>query len=202
MNYVTAVFYMKEGRDLHTLSQCDLVRPFSGLTRDFERMTAGLALVELAGSVIPEEEPDHALFQLVAQSLAAINDATKNQVNALYFFEMHLLECLGFKPSLHNCFKCGTPVDDREAARGLHMSQHGILCSACSRVGFGLEELSAPAAKVLQRLQEMERVDAATRIALSPRLRGEIAGSLRRLLQGHVEGLRTLRSELVFSTLS
>jgi DNA repair protein RecO (recombination protein O) len=201
MNHVSAVYYMKEGRDLHLLSQCDLVRPFHGLTRDLERMSSGLALVELTSAVIPAEEADLPLFNLVAESLAAINDATKNVENALYFFEMHLLEHLGFKPDLHHCFRCRTPIDEREASRGLHMSQHGILCAACSRAGFGLEELTAPAVKVLQRLQEVEYASGVTHFVLPPRLRGEIAGVLRRFLQGHIEGLRTLRSETVFSTL-
>jgi hypothetical protein len=38
-------------------------------------------------------------------------------------------------------------------------------------------------------------------MVLDPRVRGEIAGVLRRFLLGHVEGMRTLRSEAVFSSI-
>jgi hypothetical protein len=65
----------------------------------------------------------------------------------------------------------------------------------------GIEPLSAPAAKILQRLQEIRDPEAVTRMTLSPQVKGEVAGVLRRLLVGHVEGLRTLHSEAVFSSL-
>jgi hypothetical protein len=81
------------------------------------------------------------------------------------------------------------------------MTANGILCAACSGKGLGLETLSPAALAVLQRLQEAGDPASATRMVLNTRVRGEIAGVLRRFLLGHVEGLRTLRSEAVFSSI-
>ena len=81
------------------------------------------------------------------------------------------------------------------------MTAGGILCADCSRKGTASEPVSPAALGVLQRLQESADPAAATRMVLESRLRGEIAGVLRRFLLGHVEGLRTLRSEAVFSSL-
>jgi DNA repair protein RecO (recombination protein O) len=201
MNHVTAVYYRKESRDLQLLTQCDLVLQHRGLTEDMERMAAGMAIVELVDAVTPAEEENAPLFALLAQTLAAASNATKNPGNALYYFEMRLLGNLGFRPDMHRCYNCGTPVDGAGSGRGLHMGFNGILCAECSAKGLGLQPLSAPAVRVLQRLQEFDGAEAATRITLSPGVRGEIAGVLRRFLLGHVEGLRTLRSEAVFSSL-
>lgn len=201
MNHVTAVFYKKETRDLQLLTQCDVVHPNRGLTENMERMAAGMAIVELADAVTPAEEENPRLFELLARTLAAASSATKNPGNALYYFEMRLLENLGFRPDVHRCYNCGTPVDASGPAHGLHMGFNGILCADCSAKGLGLQPLSAPAVRVLQRLQEIDGAEAVTRITLPPAVRGEIAGVLRRFLLGHVEGLRTLRSEAVFSSL-
>ena len=81
------------------------------------------------------------------------------------------------------------------------MSAGGVLCAECSGKGMGLELLSRPALAVLRRLQETADPASATRMVLDGRLKGEIAGVLRRHLLAHVEGLRTLRSESVFSSL-
>ena len=201
MNHVAAVFYKKESRDLHLLSQCDLVRQQGRLTDAMDRLAAGMAIVELVDAVTPAEEQNPALFSLLIRSLAAASSATKNVENALYYFEMSLLENLGFRPDVHHCYNCGTAVDVTGSGRGLHMGFNGILCADCSAKGLGLQPLSSAAARVLQRLQEIEDPEAVTRIALPPPVRGEIAGVLRRFLLGHVEGLRTLRSESVFSSL-
>lgn len=201
MNHVTAVFYHKTTRDLQLLTQCDVVRVYRGLSEDMEKMAAGMAAIELVDAVTPEEEANEALFDLLTQTLSTVNGATKNARNALYYFEMRLLENLGFKPDLYTCCQCRNAIGSGAPARGTHMSYNGVVCPACSGKGFGMEPLSAPAVRVLQRLQEIDNPEACTRVTLTPHVRGEVAGVLRRFLLGHVEGLRTLKSEAVFSSL-
>jgi DNA-directed RNA polymerase subunit RPC12/RpoP len=99
------------------------------------------------------------------------------------------------------CANCRKAVDRPPGGIGVHMTANGILCPECSGKGLGLEVLSPSALAVLQRLQETGDPASATRMVLDPRVRGEIAGVLRRFLLGHVEGLRTLRSEAVFSSI-
>jgi DNA repair protein RecO (recombination protein O) len=201
MNHVTAVYYYKQTRELQLLSQCDLVRSLKGLTDDVERMAVGMAAVELVDAVTPAEEENAPLLDLLLSTLAAAARATRNPGITLYYFETRLLENLGFSPGFHRCSHCGTSLEDAASIHGLHVSQHGVVCAQCARRGMGIEPLSAPAAKILQRLQEIRDPEAVTRMTLSPQVKGEVAGVLRRLLVGHVEGLRTLRSEAVFSSL-
>jgi DNA repair protein RecO (recombination protein O) len=201
MNHLTVVIYRKENRELQLLTQCDLVRNYKALTAEIDRMAAGMAAIELVDAVTPAEEENTTLFELLTRTLATFDTATKNPGNALYYFEMRLLENLGFKPDFQRCYNCGTAVGGSDGNHGLRMSYNGILCANCAGKGLGLERLSAAGARVLQRLQEIEDPEAVTRMALTPSVRNEIAGVLRRFLLGHVEGLRTLRSETVFSSL-
>ncbi len=204
MSYVRAVFYRKAASDLHLLTQCDLVRPMRRLTEDMERMAPALAMVEMVAAVCHAEEDHGHLFGLLLESLSAVNDATKNPGNALYAFEVRLLELMGFKPNFHACFRCGVPVDESKGGspgRGLHVSPGGIVCGECSSEGRERRGLSAGGAKVLQFLQDTAAVEASTALVLTPRLKNEIAGILRFLLESHLEGLRALKSEKVFSAI-
>jgi DNA repair protein RecO (recombination protein O) len=201
MNHVAVLVYMKDSRDLQLLTQCDVVRSYPGLSNDLDRMAAAMAAVELTDAVSPAEEPNTPLFRLLASTLDAVNSATKQPGNALYYFELHLLGIIGFRPDMRLCTNCRKPVDPLPAGGSVHMTGNGILCAVCSERGLGLEILSPSALAVLQRLQETGEPASATRMVLTPKVRGEIAGVLRRFLLGHVEGLRTLRSESVFSSI-
>ncbi len=201
MNHVGVLFYRKESRDLQLLTQCDLARSFPGLSSDLDKMAAAMAAVELTDAVSPPEEPNGRLFDLLSSTLDAVSRATKQPGNALYYFELHLLGIIGFRPDMRVCAVCRKPVDPRAGGSGVHMSPNGILCPVCSGKGLGLETLSPAVLAVLQRLQETGDPASATRMVLNTRVRGEIAGVLRRFLLGHVEGLRTLRSETVFSSI-
>ncbi|HEV8538897.1 MAG TPA: DNA repair protein RecO, partial [Bacteroidota bacterium] len=47
MSYVSLVFYRKEGREIQTVSQCDLMKSFRHLAEDMEKMAVGMAMIEL-----------------------------------------------------------------------------------------------------------------------------------------------------------
>ncbi|HUI11654.1 MAG TPA: DNA repair protein RecO [Bacteroidota bacterium] len=200
MNLVACVLYVKETRELQLITQCDLVVPMHALGADLEKMGPAMAALELTEAVSPPGEPSGEIFDLLAETLRAVSGATKHPGNALYYFELHLLGLIGFRPLLTQCASCGKGVET--AGEGdLRMSRGGILCRACSRREPGLEAVSAAALAALRRLQESASPAAATHMVLDAPLRGEIARLLRHYLQAHVEGLRTLRSEAVFSSL-
>ncbi len=201
MNHVAVLFYMKESRDLQLLTQCDTARSFPGLSTDLDRMAAGMAAVELTDAVSPADEPNGELFDLLSSTLDAVSRATKQPGNALYYFELHLLGIIGFRPDLRQCTICRNPATPAGGGGDVHLGRNGILCAGCAAKGLGLETLSQTALAVIQRLQEAADPASATRMVLTARVRGEIAGVLRRFLLGHVEGLRTLRSESVFSSM-
>ncbi len=200
LNYVTLVFYRSEHRDLQLLSQCDLVRPWRALTESLEAMAAGMAICELLTLVVQGEEEHPALFELLVQSLDAVNTAEGNRANALYVFEVRLLDLLGFRPELRLCGRCGKAIEEGgKPALDVHTGR--VVCGSCAAGGEAGEGLSAASYQVLLRFQEISDIRAACRIALSPPVRNEVATVLGRFLRANVEGLRSLRSEAVFSNL-
>jgi DNA repair protein RecO (recombination protein O) len=205
MNYVLAVFYRKENRDLHLLTQCDLMKSFKHLSDDMERMHAAMSIVELVDVVTHAEEQNELLFQTMVGCLEEINGATKNALPVLYLFEMRLSGILGFKPNFHTCFSCGRPMDEKATGpRGaeLYLNGGGVLCVYCMHKALGQGTISLGALKVLQRLQEIQEIGVATRLNLATQIRNEVAGTLRRFLESHIDGLHRLKAEEVFAAIT
>jgi len=163
-----------------------------------------MSVVELVDVVTHGEERNEHLFVTLVDTLQAINSATKNIVNALYFMEMKLSEIMGFRPDFLACLHCRTPLDEHSidgAGAEVHLSLGGALCSRCSRQGMGHPTLGAATVKVLQRLQNAHGTDSIMNIGLTPQMSRDVGGVLRHYLQKHIENFRTLKSEGVFSAI-
>lgn len=200
MNYVAAVIYKKENRELQLLSQCDVLKSFRHLTEDMEKMSVVMSALELVTIVSHDEERNEPLFLLLRDLLDVVNDETKKPDAALYYFESKLAALLGFRPDLHFCAQCGKKVDEKELAGNTRFSvtDDGVVCAECSELS-DAPAISPVAVRIMQRLQEVDSFDAALNIHLTPAVKEEVANALRRHLQRHIEGFRGLRSEEVFA---
>lgn len=106
---------------------------------------------------------------------------------ALRYFELHLLDELGYRPALHNCAGCDTPLRPEE--NGYNAELGGALCPNCSR--YAQRRLTLPALKVL-RLLQTSTWEAVPRLRLDSSLQAEIEGTLQTSLRYHLD--RDLKS--------
>ena len=98
MSYIESVIYVKPGRSLQTLSETSHLLRFPSLARDLNKISTGLRVVELLGSVVQEEERNPGLFNLALQTLQRLSLATNNMENLGLHFELQLASELGFAP--------------------------------------------------------------------------------------------------------
>jgi len=203
MSCVRAVVYKKPGKELHLMSQCDRLPSFKGLADDLKRMGAGMTAVELTNVSLPPEEPHADVFALLQQTLELLANATRNEENALYYYEMQLLGILGFRPELRSCVECGRSMALIAEAGHKHcsVSSHGLICTSCEDRGYGGERVSLASLGALTGFQDARHPEAASRIILSTVMREEVSGALRHLVMHHLTGMKPLQSEHVFSML-
>lgn len=112
---------------------------------------------------------------------------------ALRYFELHLLDELGYRPALHNCAGCDTPLRPEE--NGYNAELGGALCPSCSR--YAQRRLSLQGLKVL-RLLQTSTWEAVPRLKLDSGLRAELEGTLQSSLRYHLD--RDLKSWSFFHT--
>jgi DNA repair protein RecO (recombination protein O) len=196
---VGLVLYKKEGRDLHAVSQCDLLTPFRSLSEELPRMAAGMAIIELVGNIAHEEEENAALFELILSSLSAVDSASGDPAEQFFRFEVQLAGILGFKPVFDQCVSCGKAVPDTNAEILFELERGGPLCSNCRERHGHTVALTGKQLHYLASLVGGEAIVEAK--GLDPSSKNEIERFLEAFLRKHVSGIRTSKSERVFSRL-
>jgi len=185
-------------RSLHLITQAAVVDSFNKMKGDLWGMACGLYLAELVDAATVEGAPNRNLYNLTVEALELIDRGGGNEV-LLRFFELRLLEHVGFCPSLRRCVGCG--VELRPVENSLSATLGGVLCPDCARTSPDGRSLSVDALKVL-RFWLANPLVVSCRTKLQPYLADEVENHLHRFLDNVLQRdvksrawLRRLRSE-------
>lgn len=187
MNYLSLLFYYSPKRQLQTFSKAEFQRVWSALLRDVKKVSYGFAIVELIDKTVTGEEPHEQLFQLLVDILQAINSSNRNINLIFWYFEIHLLILLGFRPVLSECPRCHGKLEE-----GFFALEYGeLICRNCDQGGGHL--VSHRAVHILKKLKR-NSIQEIEKISLKKGDRKEVGGFLNDYLKYHVEGLREIKS--------
>ena len=100
MSYSSVVIYYKPSRGIQTLSESSHLHFFDGITRDLERVSCGLRIIELVYALMQEEEQNQRVFILVLEVLERLNRTVERTDNLLYYFQLRFASILGFAPDI------------------------------------------------------------------------------------------------------
>lgn len=130
----SATFYLKRNRDLHTLSDFELIRERQALGLDMMRFGGASVLCELVLRLAPRE-PDEQLYDALIGGLDDLLDAAAGEAEGVAAARIwHLVSLLGFAPCVEACVDCGRPLRKGEAAR-FDVQAGGLRCSDCPSTG-------------------------------------------------------------------
>lgn len=101
MSYSQVVFYYKPTRQLQTLSESSHVYAFHGIGRQLEKLALGQRIMELVAALLQDEEQNPMVFNLLVQTLDALNQAEERVGNVLFYFQLRLASLLGFDPHIN-----------------------------------------------------------------------------------------------------
>jgi len=182
---------LAEGRNLDTVTQAETLDLFhAGIGLDYERYTAGTAMLETAERLVTEErEPSVQQYLLLVGGLRALvagDGRAPGQVLDSYL--LRSLAVAGYAPSFEHCARCGSLPGPGGQHRWFNPSMGGMLCVTC-RVP-GSASPSAPTIALLGALLagDWEAVEVS-----DERSRREASGLVAAYLAWHLErGLRSL----------
>jgi DNA repair protein RecO (recombination protein O) len=204
MTYSMLVIYKKEHRDLHLISQCDAIKSFKNLSDNLERMTAALAVIELIHQVTHHEERNPALFDLLYETMDALNTSSKNCISYLQAFRFRLAALFGYAPDFEICSTCGNPLMNggSEKQFAFQIARGAVFCNRCitpSDSSVQREEDDAFISISTQVLQIVRRLihaqmNSLGNLEFDVQVGNQIDELLRLYLRFHFEGLKPLRS--------
>ena len=194
------VIYHKPDRDLHLLSQAEVLDPTGSRLADLARLAHGQAALELIDRLVWGEERHAELFDLLAATLRGIAAAPVATLSAITLaFELQTAGLLGYRPRLDACANCGGAISPR---RLFSPARGGLLCDACVATEPGAVTLSADALAGLALLLSRPVGEAGDWLELSEvRRTGEILRVVEAFLRHHFQRFQGLRSLEVLRSL-
>lgn len=149
---------LAKGRDLWIVTQAEAVNAHLNLRQDLLRVGYASYAVELLDRFTYEEGENPVLYRLLSDTLARL-DSQAEPLVTIHYYEIRLLDLLGFRPQLFNCAACQEdiqPVDQYFSA-----SQGSVLCPRCGANTPGASPVSMNALKYLRHFQRSSYADAA-----------------------------------------
>jgi DNA repair protein RecO (recombination protein O) len=143
---------LARGRSLFIVTQADTVDAFIPLRETLEMTGTASYVVELLDRFVYEDEgANPTLFRLLADTLKRL--ATGEDIwLAVRYYEMRLLDFLGFRPQLFECANCGREIKAED--QFFSFSLGGVICPRCGR---GLPNLAGITLDALKYLRHFQR---------------------------------------------
>ena len=147
------------GRTFDVVTQIAIEDAHLGLRDDLQATAEAWYLVELADRFCEGNADSHGPFVLLAQGLAAL-DAPEGAIvreAVARWFELHLLDAMGFRPELTRCIECGAQIEPM--GNTFSPVAGGVLGPECAHAALGAARISPGALKILRHLQRSELAD-------------------------------------------
>lgn len=127
--FTQVALMLAQGHDLWIVTQAEAIKSLQPLREDLTRIGYAGYVVELLDRFTYEEGQNWQLYQLLVETLKRLSQEEEAFVPVRYY-EMRLLDLLGFRPMLFECALCGKTIQPEDqyfsAERG------GVLCPDCS----------------------------------------------------------------------
>jgi DNA repair protein RecO (recombination protein O) len=199
LSHSTVSFSRGRG-NIDTITGAQTINAFLPLRNDLWLTSCGLYAAELVHQFTAERQENQALFQLTLETLDRLcRDENKELI--LRFFEMHLLECAGYRPQLKECVTCHKALE--QTTNSFSPAAGGLLCPACNSSQPFSYPLSFNAQKVL-RLLQVDDYSSIARVkidgALAHEIENVISGYFKYILEREVKSaawLDTLREQRI-----
>src|SRR4030042_6045822 len=176
-----SLLMLARGRNLDIITQAQTINNFLPIKDDLERISRGLYIAELVDSFTGEHIEDRRLFDLVLETLKQLSQFNDFEL-VLRYFELHLLDHLGYRPQLQQCTECNLPL--KPEANFFSPNHGGVLCHNCGFHEPAAHPLSLNALKVLRLWQNCDYATA-RRVKITP----ELAAGLEKVMREHIKYL-------------
>ena len=165
--FTRAALLLARGRDLWIVTQAETVDAYLPLRDDLLRIGYAAYLVELLDRFTYDEDANQSLFRLLTDSLQRVASEA-DAFPALRYYEMRLLDLLGFRPQLFQCTTCQETITAQD--QFFSADQGGVICPKCCSSFPNTKPVSMAALKFLRHYQRSTYREA---------LRAEIAAPVR-----------------------
>lgn len=107
--FTRASLLLAHGRDLQIVTQAETIQAYTVLKDDLLLLGYASYVVELLDRFTYEEGENRALYRLLTDTLTRLA-SQDDPVRVVRYYEMRLLDLVGFRPQLFQCAKCAREI--------------------------------------------------------------------------------------------
>jgi DNA repair protein RecO (recombination protein O) len=150
---------LSRGRDMFVLTQADTVDAYLPLREDLILTSQASYVMELLDRFTYEDDRENpSTFRLLTETLSRLASKSDPWL-VIRYYEMRLLDYLGFRPQLFECANCGREIKAED--QFFSFSAGGVICPRCGRGLPNLHDISVDALKYLRHFQRSSYTEAA-----------------------------------------
>jgi len=148
---------LADSRDLPIVTQAEAQETFSGLRESLSGIGYASYVMELLDRFTYEEGENSPLFDLLNITLQRLSQE-EDVSFAVRFYEVRLLDLVGFRPQLFECANCQEEILPQDQFFSPLVG--GVLCPNCGRQAAEARPVSQNALRVLRHLQRSNFAEA------------------------------------------
>jgi DNA repair protein RecO (recombination protein O) len=171
---------LAQGQNLDVITQSQTVESFPLLRNDLWRTSCALYVAELVDQFTPEHVENYPVYKLLQTTLLWLCEARDKEL-VLRYFELHLLNYLGYKPELYQCLNCRASLTLRANLFSFSASGGGVLCANCAGKESSVCSISVDALKVMRFLLNSDHTS-----ARKLRVKHSLSCELERLMREYI----------------
>ncbi len=202
--HIHAVLYIKESRELQLLTDAELISSFPKIQRDFEKLFLSLSILELVYIITRHDGQSESLFDLLIETLKIIENATNSVVLLFYYFEVRVIELLGFQPSIEGCASCNKNVydllDQGEKRALFELGRGSFQCESCFPVLGAEFSVDLKAIALWEQLSRLN-VKEIKGLIFNTEIQGDLDRVISMYLEHHQPEMRKLRAKQMFDAI-
>lgn len=141
---------LAQGQNLFLITQAEGLDLHPNLHQDLQRFALAAYVVELLDRFTYEGEPQPRAYRLLVDTLARLDQGEPGDLTVRYY-ELHLLDLMGYRPELFHCLACGAVIQPEP--QYFSAEQGGVLCPSCGSRFPEARPISLDALKYLRHFQ-------------------------------------------------
>jgi len=169
--FTRVTLQLARGHDLLIVTQADTVDAYLPIHENLVKTSQAAYVVELLDRFTYEDDTEnYNIFRLLTEALARLEKESDPWL-AIRYYEVRLLDLLGYRPHLFECANCGKEI--KAEAQFFSAAQGGAICPSCGTGLLGVWSVSVEALKYLRHFQRSDYARA-QRARPDPQVRNEV----------------------------
>lgn len=175
---------LARGRTFDVVTQVSVGHAWLRLRDDLESTATAWYIAELADRSLEERHAAEPLYSLLRRAYELL-DAGMAPGRVARWYEMHLLDELGFRPEVDRCVECDRVLESDERFRWIP-PLGGVVCERCPGPSHERVSLTLEALKLLKAYQRLD-IEAIAGLRLPAEVEREVEAALREFVRSSLE---------------